>query len=127
MRRFLLGALMVAVAVSPRGLGAGEKKDEGKQPEKTVAVKKQAPEFKIKDSQGELIDLAKLTASSAVVFADAENELPERCQLHVFAARFAVFVAVERLPAPPSWKRFTIFDIAQQNSLPCLCHTKQTP
>jgi len=67
MRRFLLGALMVAIAVSPRGLGAGEKKDEGKQPEKTVAVNKQAPEFKIKDSQGELIDLAKLTAKGPVL------------------------------------------------------------
>ena len=67
MRRFLLGALMVAIAVSPRGLGGGEKKDEGKQPEKTVAVNKQAPEFKIKDSQGELIDLAKLTAKGPVL------------------------------------------------------------
>ena len=67
MRRFLLGVLILAISVSPSGLGAEEKKGEGKQPEKTVAVKKQAPEFKIKDSQGELIDLAKLTAKGPVL------------------------------------------------------------
>ena len=67
MKRFVFGALMLAIAFSPRGLDAGEKKDKGKQPKKTVAINKQAPEFRIKDSEGKLIDLGKLTAKGPVL------------------------------------------------------------
>ncbi len=60
--------MMVMVLVAGSTSAAEKKADKkvkGKQPEKTVAVQKQAPDFKIKDSEGNLIDLAKLTASGA--------------------------------------------------------------
>jgi peroxiredoxin len=71
MSRLATGLLMIVFALVAGSTGAAEKKAEtkvkGKQPEKTVAVQKQAPDFKIKDSEGKLIDLAKLTAKGPVL------------------------------------------------------------
>ena len=71
MNRLATGLLMMVIALVAGGTGAAEKKADkkvkGKQPEKTVAVQKQAPNFKIKDSEGKLIDLAKLTAKGPVL------------------------------------------------------------
>ncbi len=66
-----LATLMIVFALVVGSTSAAEKKADkkvkGKQPEKTVAVQKQAPDFKIKDSEGNLIDLAKLTAKGPVL------------------------------------------------------------
>ncbi len=71
MSRLATGLLMIVIALVAGSTGAAErkadKKVKGKQPEKTVAVQKQAPDFKIKDSEGKLIDLAKLTAKGPVL------------------------------------------------------------
>lgn len=71
MSRLATGLLMIVIALVAGSTGAAEKKADkkvkDKQPEKTVAVQKQAPDFKIKDSEGKLIDLAKLTAKGPVL------------------------------------------------------------
>ena len=71
MSRLATGSLMIVFALVAGSTAAAEKKADkivkGKQPEKTVAVQKQAPDFKIKDSEGNLIDLAKLTAKGPVL------------------------------------------------------------
>ena len=71
MSRLATGLLMIVIALVAGSTGAAEKKADkkvkGNQPDKTVAVQKQAPDFKIKDSEGKLIDLAKLTAKGPVL------------------------------------------------------------
>ncbi len=71
MSRLATGLLMIVIALVAGSTGAAEKKADkkvkGKQPDKTVAVQKQAPDFKIKDSEGNLIDLTKLTAKGPVL------------------------------------------------------------
>ena len=68
MRKFVYGALILSIAACPICLNAAEKgENKGKQPKKTVVVGAKAPEFKIKDSEGKEIDLAKLTAKGAVL------------------------------------------------------------
>ncbi len=71
MSRLATGLLIIVIALVAGSTGAAEKKADkkvkGKQPDKTVAVQKQAPDFKIKDSEGKLIDLAKLTAKGPVL------------------------------------------------------------
>ena len=71
MSRLATGSLMIVFALVVGSTSAAEKKADkkvkGKQPEKTVAVQKQAPDFKIKDSEGNLIDLTKLTAKGPVL------------------------------------------------------------
>ncbi len=71
MSRLATGSLMIVFALVVGSTSAAEKKADkkvkGKQPDKTVAVQKQAPDFKIKDSEGKLIDLAKLTAKGPVL------------------------------------------------------------
>ena len=71
MSRLTTGLLMIVIALVAGSTGAAEKKADkkvkGKQPENTVAVQKQAPDFKIKDSEGNLIDLTKLTAKGPVL------------------------------------------------------------
>ncbi len=71
MSRLATGSLMIVFALVVGSTSAAEKKADkkvkGNQPEKTVAVQKQAPDFKIKDSEGKLIDLAKLTAKGPVL------------------------------------------------------------
>ena len=71
MSRLATGSLMMVFALVVGGAGAAEKKADkkgkGTQPKKTVAVQKQAPDFKIKDADGKLIDLAKLTAKGPVL------------------------------------------------------------
>jgi len=66
-----LATLMIVFALVVGSTSAAEKKADkkvkGNQPDKTVAVQKQAPDFKIKDSEGKLIDLAKLTAKGPVL------------------------------------------------------------
>jgi len=65
MARFVLGMLMFAIASTT--LSAGEPKDKAQQPEKSVAVEKQAPEFKIEDSNGKQINLSELTSKGPVL------------------------------------------------------------
>jgi len=71
MSRLATGSLMIVFALVVGSTSAAEKKADkkvkGNQPEKTVAVQKQAPDFKIKDSEGKLIDLSKLTAKGPVL------------------------------------------------------------
>lgn len=71
MSRLTTGLLMIVLALVADSTGAAEEKADkrvkSKQLEKTVAVQKQAPDFKIKDSEGKLIDLAKLTAKGPVL------------------------------------------------------------
>ena len=57
----IAGLSVVAYADEPA------KKADAPKPEPTVAVGKQAPEFKIKDSNGKEIDLAELTAKGPVL------------------------------------------------------------
>ncbi len=65
MRTFVCAALLLAFAGSS-SLFAGEKKGT-KKAEKTVKIGSQAPEFKVKTSDGKEIDLAKLTAKGPVL------------------------------------------------------------
>lgn len=69
MNRMSTFLLIVAVAVTS-AIHAGEKKKAAKKAEptkKTVVIGKQAPEFKIKDSSGKEIDLAKLSEKGPVL------------------------------------------------------------
>ena len=66
MRSFVLATLTVAIAVCSSRLNADE--PQSKNPtEKSVAVAQQAPAFEIKDSEGKLIDLKKLTSKGPVL------------------------------------------------------------
>lgn len=70
MRYFVCVALLAAIVTNPCALNAGEKKVEKKgtaKPAKTVVVGKQAPVFKIKASDGSVIDLAQLTKKGPVL------------------------------------------------------------
>ena len=67
MRNFVLGTAALAICFASGLSVAAEKEDEAKQPKKTVLVNAPAPEFKIKDSNGKLIDLSKLTAKGPVL------------------------------------------------------------
>jgi len=68
MRSFLHAALGLAILVTPVVSQAEDKKDKIDVPEKkTVVIGAQAPEFKIKDSGGKLIDLQKLTEKGPVL------------------------------------------------------------
>ena len=64
MTRFVLCLLAIAIVSST--VSAAEPKEKA-QPEKTVAVEKQAPDFKIKDSSGKLINLSELTSKGPVL------------------------------------------------------------
>ena len=66
MKQLLYGVLVLGLLSSP--LTAADKKNEKQTKEKkTVVPGSQAPEFKVKDSQGKIIDLAKLTAKGPVL------------------------------------------------------------
>jgi len=65
MRSFLYAALGLAILVTPVVSQAGEKKVSSKK--KTVVIGADAPAFKIKDSEGKLIDLKKLTEKGPVL------------------------------------------------------------
>lgn len=68
MRSFLCAALGMAMLATPVVLQAAEKKAAKAAPEKkTVVVGAKAPVFKIKDSDGKLIDLQKLTEKGPVL------------------------------------------------------------
>ncbi len=68
MRSFLCAALGMAMLATPVVLQAAEKKAAKAAPEKkTVVVGAQAPVFKIKDSDGNWIDLQKLTEKGPVL------------------------------------------------------------
>jgi len=68
MRLFLCAALGLAMLVTPVVSQAGEKQAAKKAPEKkTVVVGANAPDFTIKDSEGKLIDLKKLTEKGPVL------------------------------------------------------------
>ena len=71
MRCFIYVAFVTAIVMYPCASDAGEKNGEkkgnGKPAVKTVDIGKQAPAFKIKASDGSVIDLAKLTAKGPVL------------------------------------------------------------
>ena len=68
MRSFLHAALGLAILVTPVLSQADEKKATEDAPEKkTVVIGADAPEFKIKDSDGKLIDLKQLTEKGPVL------------------------------------------------------------
>ena len=66
MRRLAFSVLMLAICVSG-AVVAAETEKQAKEPKKTVVVNGAAPEFKIKDSDGKLIDLKKLTEKGPVL------------------------------------------------------------
>jgi len=69
MKRVAYGVLMTAILALPINLQAAEKKAKAKkgEPKKSVVIGSQAPQFKIADSNGKVIDLAKLTAKGPVL------------------------------------------------------------
>ena len=67
MRCLLSAICMAAIAIAPLTSQAAEKKASKKKIEKQVDIGKQAPDFKIKDAEGHLIDLAKLTEKGPVL------------------------------------------------------------
>ena len=105
MRRFVLGIMACALVVSFQGLGADEPKEEAKQPEKTVVVNSQAPAFQIKDSQGKLVDLKKLTAKGPVLVrltcgcSGCDKELAYFQSLHkAYSGKGLTSLAIFRMP-----------------------------
>ena len=73
MRWFLRNALALAVLTITVGLQAADSKTDSKtetkaeEEKKTVVIGAQAPDFKIQDSQGKVIDLAQLTEQGPVL------------------------------------------------------------
>ena len=69
MKLFFHNALVLTILALPAGLQAAGPQEEtkGEEKKKTVIIGAQAPEFKIKDSQGQAIDLAKLTDQGPVL------------------------------------------------------------
>ena len=71
MRHFICAAFLLAMVAYPSVSNAdenkGEKKENAKPTPQTVDVGKQAPEFKIKASDGKVIDLAQLTKKGPVL------------------------------------------------------------
>ncbi|MCH7685476.1 MAG: TlpA family protein disulfide reductase [Planctomycetes bacterium] len=71
MRHFVCVGFLAAIVAYPGASYAdeekGEKKGNAKPPAKTVVIGKQAPAFKIKASDGKVIDLAQLTKKGPVL------------------------------------------------------------
>ena len=67
MIRIAICSLIAALVLSPLASGAEKGKNKGKAVKKTVVVGSQAPAFKIKDSQGKVIDLLKLAKNGPVL------------------------------------------------------------
>ena len=71
MKRLFCVVVMLAIVAYPFAADAGEKKGQkkvkGKTPAKTVDIGKLAPDFKIKDTNGKMIDLAQLTKKGPVL------------------------------------------------------------
>lgn len=68
MKSILQGTLLIFLLASFALVNAEDKKSKSKpEKEKTVVIGANAPEFKIKDSEGEVIDLAKLTDKGPVL------------------------------------------------------------
>ena len=105
MTRFVLGSLAFAVAISFQGLRADETKEEAKQPEKTVVVDSLAPNLQIKDSEGKLVDLKKLTAKGPVLVrltcgcSGCDKELAYFQSLHkAYEGKGLTSLAIFRMP-----------------------------
>ena len=71
MQNFVSAVLLAGIVAYPCAADAGEKKGQekvkGKPPAKTVDIGKQAPAFKIRSSDGKVIDLAELTKKGPVL------------------------------------------------------------
>jgi peroxiredoxin len=71
MKRLFCVVVMLAIVAYPFAADAGEKKGQkkvkGKTPAKTVDIGKLAPDFKIKATNGKMIDLAQLTKKGPVL------------------------------------------------------------
>ena len=105
MRRFVLAVLACAVAISYQGLAADETKDEAKPAEKTVVVNSLAPDFQIKDSEGKIVDLKKLTAKGPVLVrltcgcSGCDKELAYFQALHkAYEGKGLTSLAIFRMP-----------------------------
>jgi peroxiredoxin len=105
MRRFVLAVLACAVAISYQGLAADETKDEAKPAEKTVVVDSLAPDFQIKDSEGKVVDLKKLTAKGPVLVrltcgcSGCDKELAYFQALHkAYEGKGLTSLAIFRMP-----------------------------
>lgn len=105
MRRFVLAVLACAVVISYQGLAADETKDEAKPAEKTVVVNSLAPDFQIKDSEGKIVDLKKLTAKGPVLVrltcgcSGCDKELAYFQALHkAYEGKGLTSLAIFRMP-----------------------------
>jgi len=105
MKRFVLAVLACAVVISYQGLAADETKDEAKPAEKTVVVNSLAPDFQIKDSEGKIIDLKKLTAKGPVLVrltcgcSGCDKELAYFQALHkAYEGKGLTSLAIFRMP-----------------------------
>ena len=105
MRRFVLAVLACAVVISYQGLAADETKDEAEPAEKTVVVNSLAPDFQIKDSEGKIVDLKKLTAKGPVLVrltcgcSGCDKELAYFQALHkAYEGKGLTSLAIFRMP-----------------------------
>ena len=105
MKRFVLAVLACAVVISYQGLAADETKDEAKPAEKTVVVNSLAPDFQIKDSEGKIVDLKKLTAKGPVLVrltcgcSGCDKELAYFQALHkAYEGKGLTSLAIFRMP-----------------------------
>jgi peroxiredoxin len=109
MRNFVCAVFLAAIVAYPCASDAGEKKGEkkgsGKPPAKTVDINKQAPAFKIKASDGKVIDLAQLTKKGPVLVrltcgcSGCEKELAYFQTLHkAYKGKGLISLAIFREP-----------------------------
>lgn len=107
MKLLLYNALLLAILTIPVGLQAADPqgKTEDQEEKKTVVIGAQAPVFKIKDSQGQAIDLAKLTEQGPVLVrltcgcAGCDKELTYFQTLHdEYAGQGLTSLAIFREP-----------------------------
>jgi peroxiredoxin len=108
-RNFVNAMLLAAIVAFPCAADGGEKKGQkkvaGKPPAKTVDIGKQAPAFKIKGSDGKVIDLAQLTKKGPVLVrltcgcAGCDKELAYFQTLHdAYKGKGLVSLAIFREP-----------------------------
>jgi peroxiredoxin len=109
MKYFVCAAFLAAIVAYPCTADAGEKKSQkkatAKPPAKTVDIGKQAPVFKIKSSDGKVIDLAELTKKGPVLVrltcgcAGCDKELAYFQTLHeAYKGKGLISLAIFREP-----------------------------
>lgn len=108
MKRFLASLTLSAYAACPLLVGAAEPASAAKtetKVEQKLAIGDQAPEFKVKDSSGKVIDLAELTAKGPVLVrltcgcSGCDKELAYFQELHnAYASKGLTSLAIFREP-----------------------------